>query len=71
MISMGHLWLIFFLTVSSAKMTYCKKISFFFERILVLFVSILVNLENIYGPYCNPKNSYRPDAGLVRYAGFV
>ncbi|CAF4437050.1 unnamed protein product [Rotaria socialis] len=28
-----------------------------------------VNLENIYGPYCNPRNSFKPDAGLVRYAG--
>ncbi|CAF1178985.1 unnamed protein product [Rotaria sordida] len=27
------------------------------------------NLENIYGPYCNPGNTYTPDAGLVRYAG--
>ncbi|CAF0991379.1 unnamed protein product [Rotaria sp. Silwood1] len=27
------------------------------------------NLENIYGPYCNPRNTYTPDAGVVRYAG--
>jgi hypothetical protein len=32
---------------------------------------ILVNLENIYGPYCNAQNTYTPDAGVVRYAGFV
>ncbi|CAF2730749.1 unnamed protein product [Rotaria sp. Silwood2] len=27
------------------------------------------NLENIYGPYCNSRNVYTPDAGVVRYAG--
>ena len=31
----------------------------------------LVNLENIYGPYCNAENTYTPDAGVVRYAGLV
>jgi hypothetical protein len=32
---------------------------------------VLVNLENTYGPYCNAQNTYIPDAGVVRYAGFV
>ncbi|CAF2140510.1 unnamed protein product [Rotaria magnacalcarata] len=27
------------------------------------------NLENTYGPYCNPKSKFTPDAGIVRYAG--
>ncbi|CAF0902847.1 unnamed protein product [Adineta ricciae] len=27
------------------------------------------NLENTYGPYCNPRNKFTPDAGIVRYAG--
>lgn len=36
-----------------------------------MFCIILVNLENIYGPYCNAQNTYTPDAGVVRYAGFV
>lgn len=27
------------------------------------------NLENTYGPYCNPNNKFTPDAGVVRYAG--
>jgi len=31
----------------------------------------LVNLENIYGPYCNAQNTFTPDAGVVRYAGLV
>lgn len=30
-----------------------------------------VNLENTYGPYCNPKSKFTPDAGIIRYAGFV
>ena len=34
-------------------------------------LSRLVNLENTYGPYCNPNNKFTPDAGVVRYAGFV
>ena len=31
----------------------------------------LVNMENTYGPYCNPNNKFTPDAGIIRYAGFV
>ncbi|CAF4124523.1 unnamed protein product [Rotaria sp. Silwood2] len=27
------------------------------------------NLENTYGPYCNPNNKFTPYAGIVRYAG--
>lgn len=27
------------------------------------------NLENTYGPYCNPNNKFTPDAGIIRYAG--
>nr|BAJ96645.1 predicted protein [Hordeum vulgare subsp. vulgare] len=28
-----------------------------------------LNLENIYGPYCNAQNTFTLDAGVVRYAG--
>ncbi|UJR08459.1 hypothetical protein I4U23_012729 [Adineta vaga] len=43
--------------------------------ILLLYLSSIYakvtyfNLENTYGPYCNPKSKFTPDAGIVRYAG--
>ena len=39
------------------------------ESLPELSTILLVNLENIYGPYCNADNIYTPDAGVVRYAG--
>lgn len=61
---------IFFPSASFGKVTYCKKIvsSIDIDRSIVW--NVLVNLENTYGPYCNPNNKFTPDAGVVRYAGW-
>jgi hypothetical protein len=50
MLSLINILLLFYLSSSSAKVTY-------------------FNLENTYGPYCNPNNKFTPDAGIIRYAG--
>ncbi|CAF3311005.1 unnamed protein product [Rotaria socialis] len=44
------------LIIDSTKPMYPTKVTYF-------------NLENTYGPYCNPKSKFTPDAGIVRYAG--
>lgn len=62
-----HLTFFFLVSSSLAKITYCKPMNPLSPS--HPFPFILVNLENIYGPYCNAENTYTPDAGVVRYAG--
>lgn len=68
MLSLINILLFSYISSSLAKVTYCK-ITLFLHFDSYFFR--LVNLENTYGPYCNPNNKFTPDAGIVRYAGFV
>lgn len=68
MLSLINILIFCSISSSLSKVTYCKhwicsSIENDFFR--------LVNLENTYGPYCNPNNKFTPDAGIIRYAGFV
>ncbi len=69
MLSLINIVLLFYFSPSLAKVTYCKMI-FSLKNQFQNF-PFLVNLENTYGPYCNPNSKFTPDAGIVRYAGFV
>ena len=70
MLPLSRVLLYLFLPSIFAKVTYCKIICDV-ELDISNQSYILVNLENTYGPYCNPRNKFTPDAGIVRYAGYV
>jgi hypothetical protein len=69
MLSLINIFLLLYFSASLAKVTYCKAI--YPSKSMFEIFFFLVNLENTYGPYCNPNNKFTPDAGIVRYAGFI